>query len=168
MIHCLVLLPRIINWSFSRSVFIEFNLNHSKIFCILLSRSFKLNWRLILQLYIVLFLAHTNYLFYRKYEPKFLRTVGVSLKKQDHTVLKLYRSWLEMGGSRSPHFFKKYLSFLLLTVKCNYEILTKCKKLSRAQYLTCPDFFFCTCANLFFWNHTIICWLKRLVKILVN
>ena len=27
-------------------------------------------------------------------------------------------------------------------MRCNYEILTKCTKLSRAQYLTCPDFFF--------------------------
>lgn len=46
-----------------------------------------------------------------------MEIVGVSLKKQDHTVLQLYRSWLEMGGGRSPHFFKKSFFFPL-----NYEI----------------------------------------------
>ena len=42
-----------------------------------------------------------------------------------------------MGGSGSPH-----LSCLLLTMKLNYENLSKSTKLSRAQYLTCPEFAF--------------------------
>ena len=56
MIDWLVLLTRIINWNFFVLGFNEFILNHFNIFCISYFRSFKIVCRLILQLYICIYL----------------------------------------------------------------------------------------------------------------